>query len=255
MDQISCIPALKDNYIWVLHARGDDPRVLVVDPGDDEPVHDWLRHSGLTLAAILVTHHHWDHTDGISALVDTYGCDVYGPAHEQIPARVHALTEGDRVTVAGWTFDIMEVPGHTAAPIAWFGHGLVLTGDTLFAAGCGRLFEGTAEQMQQSLARLRALPGETLVYCAHEYTRANLRFAKAVEPSNTAVDERLAVVEGQMAAGQPTIPTRLVDECATNPFLRWDQPEVMAAASERAGRPLTSPVDVFATVRRWKDQF
>lgn len=256
MKQISCIRALKDNYIWVLHGRGGhDDGVLVVDPGDDEPVRDWLQLSGLALHAILVTHHHWDHTDGIQALVDAFGCEVYGPAYEDLPVRNHALGDGDSVTIAGWTLDIMEVPGHTAAPIAWYGHGIVLTGDTLFAAGCGRLFEGTPAQMQHSLARLRALPGETLVYCAHEYTRANLAFAKTVEPGNAAIDERMAVVERQLASGQPSVPTRLADEWATNPFLRWDQTAVISAASKWAGRPLTNPEDVFATVRRWKDQF
>lgn len=252
MVEVSRVEAFRDNYIWLLHAPADRSRVVVVDPGDAVPVRARLARDGLTLAAILVTHHHPDHVGGIEGLSAP---TVFGPANESIPCRTHALRDGDSIEVEGLAFGVMEIPGHTAGHIAYHGHGLALVGDTLFTAGCGRLFEGTPEQMQASLARIRALPGDTAVYCGHEYTLANLAFARAVEPDNEALTARERAVRALREAGEATVPGTLSEELATNPFLRWDAPAVIAAASRRAGRSLTTPVEVFATVRRWKDEF
>ncbi len=255
MVKVSRVSAFKDNYIWLLHLPGDESRVLAVDPGDAAPVTRHLDDHDLTLVGILITHHHADHVGGVKTLVAEWQCPVWGPAREDIPCRTHALRESDAINVFGLHFTILDVPGHTAGHIAYYGEGLLLIGDTLFAAGCGRLFEGTAELMQHSLAKLLQLPAETLVYCAHEYTLANLAFARAVEPDNEALIAREGMARTQREAGEATIPSRLGDEFETNPFLRWDQPAVIAAASRMAGQALTTPVAVFATVRSWKDGF
>lgn len=250
---VSFCEAFKDNYIWLLHTPDDPARVFAVDPGDAAPVEAKLAADHLTLAGILVTHHHWDHVNGVEALVSAWDCPVWGPADEHIPCRTHALTEGDQVAAEGLAFEVLDIPGHTAGHIAYVGNGLTLVGDTLFAAGCGRLFEGTPAQMQASLAKLAALPPDTLVYCGHEYTLANLRFAAMVEPGNAAIVARTRVATAQRARGEPTLPSRIADERATNPFLRWAEPAIQVAASEQAGISLINPVDVFATVRQWKD--
>jgi len=255
MIKVSRVSAFKDNYIWLLHTPGDDARVVAVDPGDAAPVTRHLDDHDLSLVGILATHHHADHVGGIATLVAEWQCPVWGPARENIPCRTHALHEGDDIEVFGMHFTVLDVPGHTAGHIAYYGEGMLLIGDTLFAAGCGRLFEGTAEQMQHSLAKLLQLPPETLMFCAHEYTVANLAFARAVEPDNSALVARELQARAQREAGEATIPSRLGDEFATNPFLRWDAPSVIAAASREAGQALTTPVAVFATVRRWKDRF
>ncbi|HUS24296.1 MAG TPA: hydroxyacylglutathione hydrolase [Candidatus Binatia bacterium] len=255
---ISPLAAFADNYIWLL-ARGRD--AVVVDPGDAAPVRQALTERGLRLAAILVTHHHADHVGGVAALAAEHAAPVYGPVAEArgIPKLTHPLADGDRVELPaiGVAFDVWSVPGHTLGHIAYVSadHGLLFCGDTLFSAGCGRLFEGTPAQMHASLSRLAALPGSTAVYCTHEYTLSNLAFAGAVEPGNAAVRADAERVRALRARGAPSLPSRIAHELAVNPFLRWDAAEVRAAAHAHAGHELREPVDVFAELRAWKDGF
>src|SRR6056297_444072 len=254
MPDISPIPAFADNYIWLV--RGDDGAV-VVDPGDAGPVLERLDREGLELRSILVTHHHGDHVGGIPALLQRFpGIPVYGPAGEAIPTLTHRLGHGDRVVPAGLDteFEVLEVPGHTAGHIAYHGDGALFCGDTLFACGCGRLFEGTAEQMAASLGRIRALPPQTRVYCAHEYTLVNIGFAKWVEPDNAHLLAREEADTAARREGRPTVPSTLELELRTNPFLRWDDPAVIAAAGRYAGHDVNGAAHVFGAVRRWKDR-
>ncbi|MFN7779748.1 MAG: hydroxyacylglutathione hydrolase [Betaproteobacteria bacterium] len=250
---IEPIPAFADNYIWLL-TQGD--RAAVVDPGDAAPVLDALRARQLRLAAILVTHHHGDHGGGVPALA-TPGVPVYGPAGETIPGRTHALVEGDAIEVLGTEFQVLDVPGHTGGHIAYYARDMqaLFCGDTLFAAGCGRLFEGTPAQMVGSLAKLAALPPATRVYCAHEYTLANLRFARAVEPDNAALAARSERCAALRASGTPTVPSTLAEELATNPFLRCEVAAVRAAAERIDAGTAAGPVATFAALRAWKNRF
>jgi hydroxyacylglutathione hydrolase len=251
------IPAFRDNYMWLIRGAVDPRVVAVVDPGDAGPVLAALAHEGLSLAAILATHHHADHVGGVPALVAATGARAFGPARERMPDRVQPLAQGDRATIPelGLEFTVLDVPGHTAGHIAYAGHGAVFPGDTLFSAGCGRLFEGTAEDMLQSLDRLAALPGETRIFCGHEYTEANLRFAMAVEPANSDIMDYVKRAAGQRAQGRPTLPSTIELEKRVNPFLRCRHEDVKSAAERRAGRMLSTPVAVFAEIRSWKDTF
>lgn len=248
------LPAFRDNYIWLLERHG---RAAVVDPGEAAPVRRALVESGLTLEAVLVTHHHADHMGGAAELAREYDCPVYGPAGENIEAVDKLLAEGAEVSLPGIgsRFRVLDIPGHTAGHIAYQGHGIMFCGDTLFSAGCGRLFEGTAGQMYASLAKLAALPDDTAVCCGHEYTLANLKFAATVEPDNRAVAEYAAECAARRSRGEPTLPSQLGLERRVNPFLRCTEPTVRAAAGRVAGRVLTDAVDVFAAIRKWKDGF
>jgi hydroxyacylglutathione hydrolase len=246
------VAALGDNYVWILHAH-DGRQAVVVDPGDAAPVLSELRRSGLALAAILLTHHHADHVGGVADLIGTARVPVYGPAREAIAGVDRPVRDGDRVEPSGLAFEVLEVPGHTAGHVAYHGEGLVLSGDTLFAGGCGRLFEGTPEQMVRSLARLAALAPTTSVCCAHEYTVANLRFACEVEPGNHDLRDRLGDAMRLRSEGRPTVPSTIEIERRTNPFLRAAEPEVVEAAARRLGRRPTDEVEVFAVIRSWKD--
>ncbi len=254
MIKVQRLNAFDDNYIWLIGCEGDSG-VAVVDPGDADPVFDYLEQEGLHAAAILITHHHGDHTGGVTELVERYRCPVYGPAGERIPALTHPVREGDYVQLAGCglTLQVLDTPGHTRGHVCYHGHGALFSGDTLFTVGCGRLFEGTAEQMYSSLEKLRALPDETLVYCAHEYTQANLKFAQVAEPNNHDTARRAAEVATLRREGKATVPATLAEEKATNPFLRSHIPSLAAAAEAFAGQGLTMPSEVFAVVRRWKD--
>ena len=259
MLKIDALPAFTDNYIWLL--QDPEQRTCVaVDPGDAGPVQAWLdAHRDWRLTDILITHHHHDHVGGVLQLKERHGAKVHGPAEETIPGRDNALTDGQSIEVLGHRFEVIEVPGHTSGHIAYYHDDpkepLLLSGDTLFAAGCGRLFEGTAAQMFSSLQRLTALPANTRIYCTHEYTLSNLRFAQAVEPDNPEIGERLEQVIRLRDAKRITLPSELRIEHATNPFLRSAEGAVAAAASRHAGRQLDTPENVFAALRAWKDSF
>jgi hydroxyacylglutathione hydrolase len=251
------VRAFADNYIWLIEAPRSKSRVVAVDPGEAAPVVAELKRSGASLAAILLTHHHPDHIGGVAQLLELGAVPVIGPEDARIPQRTRTVRDGDHCELPdlGLGFDILHVPGHTLSHIAFWGHGALFCGDTLFSAGCGRMFEGTPTQMTASLNRLRALPPETQMYCGHEYTAANLRFALTVEPDNPATLEYRDQVVRLRATDLPTLPARLALETRVNPFLRCEVPAVRAAAESRAGRSLHEPADVFAVLRAWKDQF
>ena len=252
--EIVPLPAFTDNYIWTLR---DATRAIVVDPGDAKPVLDYLTAEHLDLIAILNTHHHADHVGGDSDLLQHFRVPVYGPRDPRIPQVSDRLEDGDRMRLPhfGVEMEVMEIPGHTRTHIAFFGEDMLFCGDTLFAVGCGRLFEGTPEQMYESLGRLAELPDHTKVYCGHEYTLANIRFAKAAEPGNAALNEFEARARKLREAGRPTLPTDIGQEKKTNPFLRCSEPEIIASASRYAGRSINDPVSVLGTIREWKNNF
>ncbi|MEY4564154.1 MAG: hypothetical protein RLZZ618_3431 [Pseudomonadota bacterium] len=252
------LSAFSDNYIWMLH---DGRQALVVDPGDATPVLAALDAHGLSLQGILVTHHHSDHVGGLDALRPRLQGPVYGPAHENIPGPFVPLSDGDSLELLGCRFDVIDVPGHTAGHIAFFHQPssdaqapLLFCGDTLFSGGCGRLFEGTPMQMFHSLQRLAALPGNTRVCCAHEYTLSNLKFARAVEPHNTDLQDYTAHCESLRARHQPTLPSHIGQELRINPFLRCGEPAVVQAALSQ-GAASDNAADVLAALRQWKNNF
>ncbi len=253
------VPAFQDNYIWLVR-RGR--LVVVVDPGDATPVIEALARLRLQLVAIVLTHHHADHMGGVAELAAQWrNLPVYGPAREQIRGVTIPLTGGERFTIAqlGLDFSVIDVPGHTSGHIAYYSDGAdgrhLFCGDTMFACGCGRLFEGSAEQMQASLASLVALPPDTRVYCAHEYTLANIRFAQAVDPANAALEARAVAARQTRADGLPTLPSSIELELSTNPFVRWNDAAVRAAAEAHAPGASANPVATFAALRSWKDGF
>ncbi len=259
---IEPIPAFNDNYIWLVTRPGDQ-RAFVVDPGDAAVVEEALAARELQLVGILLTHHHFDHVGGVLQLRDAWDPVVYGPANPAIDGVDVRVAGGDRVEVLGATFEVIEVPGHTLDHIAYFAGSdntatdqpVLFCGDTLFAAGCGRLFEGTATMMHTSLQALAALPPETRVYCAHEYTLANLDFALAVEPENAELLQRVQQARATRERGEPTVPSSVSLELATNPFLRCQQPVLIDSLRRQGKLQGTEPVEVFATVRGWKDTF
>jgi hydroxyacylglutathione hydrolase len=251
------LPAFQDNYLWLLH---DGQRALVVDPGDSQPVMACLQREGLQLEAILVTHHHPDHVGGVDALREATGARVWGPAGERIPEPVTRLSGGDLLAVLGLDFDVLDVPGHTAGHIAYYctsfdGRPLLFCGDTLFSAGCGRLFEGTPPQMLASLDKFAALPAGTRVCCTHEYTLSNLKFAKTIEPDNAELINYAAHCETLRAQGLPTLPSSIGLEKRINPFLRSREESVARAARAHDSATGDDPVAVFATLRQWKNVY
>ena len=260
MIQAHPVQAFSDNYIWLLEAGAD--AAFVVDPGDAAPVLAALAARGLQLGGILVTHHHADHVGGVAGLLRRCGeVPVYGPRGSPAGEITHPLEDGDRIDVLGRVAEVLAVPGHTLDHIAYFfaeSHGaapLLFCGDTLFAGGCGRVFEGNPRMMHASLARLAVLPAATRVYCAHEYTLSNLRFACAVEPRNAQLLRRRQEAEALRARGEPTVPSTIALELATNPFLRCGDTAVRAVAAERCGMELAEQSEVFAGVRSWKDDY
>jgi hydroxyacylglutathione hydrolase len=256
---VLAVPAFKDNYLWLVH---DGVNAAAVDPGDSGPILAALAAHKLTLTAILLTHHHADHIGGVPQLLSHAQVPVFGPRNDNISAVTDPLGEGDRVEVPGLalTLQVLDVPGHTRGHIAYVretpGEHWLFCGDTLFAGGCGRIFEGTPAQMADSLGKLAALPDDTNVYCAHEYTLANLRFASAVEPGNQQLRQRVEADSARRAAGQATVPSSIGIEKATNPFLRYREPEIVqslvAAHKLDAG---AAPVAAFAALREWKNNF
>ena len=257
------VACLKDNYAYLLVRPGGG--AVVVDPSEAAPVEAALEQHGLTLQAIWLTHHHWDHVGGIEGLCATRGAlpvigSAYDLEHARIPRQTRGLHEGDVFELDGEgdggreRVQVIEIPGHTLGAIAFVVAGCLFSGDTLFVAGCGRVFEGTMAMMQASMAKLRALPPDTAIYCGHEYTLNNLRFAAAIEPGSSAIASRQAWAAALRDGNQPTVPARLGDELDSNPFLRWDVPAVIAAAQAR-GADGTSPASVFGAIRTAKDSF
>lgn len=255
--EVTAVPAFDDNYLWLIRSPLANDKVLAVDPGDAGAVRKTLQVDQLNLCGILITHHHPDHVGGVAGLLEDTPVPVVGPENEAIPGRPRRVRQGEHVrfTELGLDFEVLEVPGHTAGHIAYVGHGAVFCGDTLFSAGCGRLFEGTPEQMAASLKKLAALPIDTAVYCAHEYTLSNLRFAQAVEPDNQAVAEHLQHCLELRHVNRPTVPSSIGLELRINPFLRTGAGTVKHAAERHAGRTLDSETEVFAVLRDWKNNF
>jgi hydroxyacylglutathione hydrolase len=254
MLEIVPLPAFQDNYIWTLRSGKS---AVVVDPGEAGPVKEYLAREGLALVAIIATHHHPDHVGGIAELVAAKKVPVYGPRGEPIPALTHPVGQDDEFEIPeiGAKFSVLDIPGHTRAHVAYYGVGSLFCGDTLFACGCGRVFEGTPEQMLASLSKLAALPDATKVYCGHEYTLANIRFARAVDPGNTVLAEREERAQKLRDAGKPTLPSTLGEERVTNPFLRCAEPAVVESANKYLGSRVSDPVRVFAAIREWKNKF
>ncbi|MBW7469959.1 hydroxyacylglutathione hydrolase [Marinobacter sp. M216] len=261
---ISAIPAFNDNYIWCL-SNQENRKALVVDPGQAGPVLEHLADNGLVLDTILVTHHHPDHVGGISELMRAFPeCGVTGPAESPFTGCTDKVHPGDEVLWENLTFQVLGVPGHTLDHIAYFtdtevdGRPVLFCGDTLFVCGCGRLFEGKPEQMRQSLQTLRALPERTAVYCAHEYTLANLKFARSWLPGDEGLKAFEIRCKQRREDGYPTVPSVLGEEKRLNPFLRWDDPVVVDAARNycaRHGLPADSENAIFAAIRHGKDNF
>lgn len=253
MFKISAIPALNDNYIWALH---NEQYAIVVDPGEAFPVSKFLDTHELQLSSILCTHRHADHIGGIAELREVYSVPVYGRRHPNNPHVTHDLHEGDKLQLELFDIDfaILEIPGHISDHIAYFAPGMVFCGDVLFGAGCGRNFEGSVAQLHYSLQRLAKLPDDTNVYCAHEYTEANLRFALACEPSNPVLKRRIEDTRKLRATGLPSVPSTIGLEKATNPFLRCTSPEILQTLQHR-GLEDGSELDAFTFLRAWKNHF
>jgi hydroxyacylglutathione hydrolase len=248
------IPAFKDNYIWLIQHQ---QFAVVMDPGDAQPVLNKLDQQQLTLTAILITHHHADHCAGISQLLQHQPVPVYGPALENIPHRSHPCSEANTIELFNQQLylQIIDIPGHTSGHIGYYADGILFCGDTLFTGGCGRLFEGSANELYNSLNKLAVLPDETLIYCGHEYTLKNLQFALTVEPNNVFLQQRYQQTLALRAQHLPTVPAPLSLEKLTNPFLRAHLPHVKTATEQHCQQRLDTPVSVFEQLRIWKDQF
>ena len=254
--EIVPIPAFSDNYMWAI-VDTKTGRTLIIDPGEAHPVIDFLEKNKLTLAAILITHHHHDHTGGITALISRYPIPVIGPLNDGVTSLTKKVNEPDEITITNFplTFSVLAIPGHTKGHIAYYAKGMLFCGDTLFAGGCGRLFEGTAAQLYHSLQKIAALPDDTKIYCAHEYTVKNLQFAALVEPENSEIQSRLQKVKTLRENNLPTLPSLLSEEMATNPFLRCHQTSVKSSLENHAGKQLADKIEIFAELRQWKDRF
>jgi hydroxyacylglutathione hydrolase len=246
--------AFKDNYIWML-VDSKNKTAIAVDPGDAKPVLELLKKENLSLSTILITHHHHDHTGGVAELIQKTGAFIYG-TKDKLFENGRAASEGDNIELKSHeiSFSVLEIPGHTLDHIAFLGNSMIFSGDTLFAGGCGRVFEGTYEQMLASLQKIKRLPKNTRIFCGHEYTEANLKFALLVEPNNIEIKNRLNEVQKLRMKNLPTLPSFLEVELKTNPFLRTDSPNVIKAANEYAGEELKNEVQVFSTIRLWKNQ-
>ncbi len=257
MPNIVPISAFQDNYIWALHSlEGSD--LIVVDPGDAKEVFEYLQKNNLRLSTILITHHHWDHTGGIAALKERFPhIHVIGPKHDPVELLTRKVSENESIELPdfGLTLKVLDIPGHTLGHIAYYNDELLFCGDTLFSCGCGRIFEGTPQQMFHSLEKLKQLNKKTLVYCGHEYTLANIAFAKAVEPNNEALLNYEQHILALKNKGLPSLPSSLATELETNPFLRCNFDAVIKAVQEKANIKTASPVTIFAHLREWKNHF
>lgn len=255
MGCVEPIPALADNYIWIAAATAERRPVIVIDPGEAEPVRDWLSRNGSRIAAILLTHHHPDHTAGAAELAREYAAPFYGPGSEKIRGVDHPLSGGETLDIDGvGRIEVIAVPGHTQGHLAYHWEDALFSGDTLFAGGCGRLFEGNAKQMSESLSRLARLADSTCVYCGHEYTVKNLEFAHRLEPDNQQLARRLDQARELRINNQPTLPSTIGEEKATNPFMRATDAEFAASISRHTGEQVAAGTQLFATLRRWKDR-
>lgn len=249
------IPTLKDNYVWTV-INPSNRCALVVDPGEARPVIHYLNQYKLALHGVLITHHHWDHTNGVSELIQHYPAPVFASVRCNIPNLTHRLAEHQTVDLDFFpSFQVIDIPGHTLDHVAYYAPGILFCGDTLFSAGCGRAFEGTAEQLYSSLQKIAALPDNTRLYCAHEYTLNNLRFSQRVDPDNLAVNQHIQTVIALRKNGEPTLPSLLKLEKDINPFLRCHVPSVIHHVEQHVERSLPTPVDVFRELRQWKDIF
>jgi len=256
--EIYPLPAFRDNYIWIIH---NTVHAAIVDPGDAAPVIQYLQTQRLRPAAILITHHHNDHTGGTAQLLGQFDVPVYGPSQENIATVTHPLREGDRIQLQplAITFDIIEIPGHTRGHIAYYNasqqKSILFCGDTLFCCGCGRIFEGTPHQMYDSLQKLNSLPDNTLVYCTHEYTLGNMDFARIVDPGNDDLKKLEYRAKQQRQNNLPTLPTDIATEKACNPFLRCGHPSIINKVEQYTGKKLVEPIEVFGALREWKNVF
>ncbi len=253
--KIQAIPAFKDNYLWLI-IHPDHPEALIVDPGDAKPVLETLNSLGLTLSGILITHKHNDHIGGIKELLENFNAPVFGSPTENIPLVTNPVSEEEEISLPRWPLiRVIEVPGHTLGHVAYLIGSHLCCGDTLFGAGCGRLFEGTPAQMYESLEKIKVLPDDTLIYCAHEYTLKNLSFAEALEPENIKIKSRIQETESLVSQGQPSVPFTLKIEKETNPFLRCDQKAIQGALEVKFGKKCGSEDEVFKYLREWRNQW
>lgn len=255
MNQITPISAFKDNYIWII--RGKSPQVAVVDPGDAAPVLSYLEQNDLVLSAILITHHHQDHIGGVPELLKYAKVPVFGPGSSSILTVSVPVSEGAIINLPAQDLQlkVMAIPAHTLDHVAYYNEEILFSGDTLFTGGCGRIFEGSSELMLKALQRMAALPPTTKIYCGHEYTLHNLRFAQILEPKNPAITARIKKVEQLRHDKLPSIPATIAEELATNPFLRTTEPQVIAAIEHQYGQKFNSQVELFAALREWKNNF
>jgi hydroxyacylglutathione hydrolase len=252
---IQPIPALKDNYIWVV-INTEQRQAFIVDPGEATPVINYLQQNKLTLSAIFITHHHWDHTNGLADLIKKYEVPIFASKLSEVFGITHFVDENGQVKIDGFPeFSVIEIPGHTLDHIAFYSPGILFCGDTLFAAGCGRIFEGTAKQLYHSLQKLTKLPNDTQIYCGHEYTLKNLLFAQIVEPSNEKIFQRIQKVQELQNQNKPSLPSLISEEKETNPFFRCDSQEIIQQVEKFAEQKLNHPVDVFSALRNWKNQY
>ena len=266
---ITPVKAYKDNYIWIIllphkyiHPKKQciSQQIIIVDPGEAEPVLAFLKENAYTAAAVLITHKHADHCAGIADILSAYSSfdiPVFGPAFYKIPGVTHYLKERDKVTLEnfGELFEVINIPGHTLEHIAYYGQGVLFCGDTLFTGGCGQIFEGTPVQMVNSLEKLMQYPDNTLIYCGHEYTKNNLKFAQLIEPDNIFLQERIIKTDQLLNKNLSTVPSTLISEKQTNPFLRCNAPSVIHAVEAHSGRKFSDSVQIFAYLREWKNNF